>query len=540
MSISEAPSLSATLCEWIEPALREIAGQDPLGLQTITTDRILPGLLPGVLALSVRARYFSIYSFLIRRYSQRGARADNTGLDEFIRRREFELCVAANLCPRCEAESVIGNLVGRPAAAARPGAYARRNSIRTELGGYGLYYRSPMEELGLIARRGSALIGDEPIPVDVLQKSERAQRIADLFEEAIADTRWYREWMHGVDPIPAEVLEELGEAACPCRLDVHPLEQAALGELFLTAASPQREEPAEHRRRAFGLLLALGSADPDALVDDTAFRDAAISSFLADPGGQGPAAEARARWAAVAMRECVQEPLASIWVAFCRAGLATQPYDGLRRDELDHLVRHELMGTGEVELAGAVIRTHPDAEAVAWLGEVEAIASVLSWEQLRSAAAEASDALTALACFLTLCMRVPDGPSVSVAWREVARVDGERQPGLAGTASLVRRQLATEPSVGSLMRWVIDNFIIAVHETVAMSKLPEATFRFVWEPGQRLRFIDNGIWRFDVSGLRRDALSSLSYDLGWWNWVNESTPGVSDTGQAVVSRVFES
>jgi hypothetical protein len=50
--------------------LREIPGQDPLGLQTITTDRILPGLLQGVLALSVRARYSSIYAVLLRRYQR--------------------------------------------------------------------------------------------------------------------------------------------------------------------------------------------------------------------------------------------------------------------------------------------------------------------------------------------------------------------------------------------------------------------------------------------------------------------------------------
>src|SRR3954451_8102127 len=98
MEIAEAPQPTPKLCEWIEPGLREIAGQDPLGLQTITTDRILPALLPGVLALSRRARYFSIYAFLLRRYAQNAGRASNEGLDDFIRHREFELGVAANLC----------------------------------------------------------------------------------------------------------------------------------------------------------------------------------------------------------------------------------------------------------------------------------------------------------------------------------------------------------------------------------------------------------------------------------------------------------
>src|ERR1700753_3237768 len=147
MTLSEAPPERPSICEWLEPALREIAGQDPLGLQTITTDRIMPGLLPGVRALSVRARYLTFYAFLLRRYQDVRGRPDNQGLDDFIRHREFELSVAANLCVHCEAESVIGNRVARPLAQQHPDSYERQLSIKTELGGYGLYYRSPMEEL---------------------------------------------------------------------------------------------------------------------------------------------------------------------------------------------------------------------------------------------------------------------------------------------------------------------------------------------------------------------------------------------------------
>jgi hypothetical protein len=89
VEITEAPPPTPKLCERIEPGLREIASQDPLGLQTITTDRILPALLPGVLALSRRARYLSIYSFLLRRYEQSAGQADNTALDVFVRSREL-------------------------------------------------------------------------------------------------------------------------------------------------------------------------------------------------------------------------------------------------------------------------------------------------------------------------------------------------------------------------------------------------------------------------------------------------------------------
>src|SRR3954452_13728029 len=175
MSISVASPVGQPLCEWLEPALREIAGQDPLGLQTITTDRVLPALLPGVLALSRRARYFSIYAFLVRRYEQNAGRASNEGLDDFIRHREFELGVAANLCQRCEADSVIGNRRIKPVIALTPAAYERQLSIQTVLGGYDLYYRSPMEELGLIVPAGRGFVNDDPTPVDLVAPPQRAQ-----------------------------------------------------------------------------------------------------------------------------------------------------------------------------------------------------------------------------------------------------------------------------------------------------------------------------------------------------------------------------
>src|SRR5205823_55525 len=101
-------------------------------------------------------------------------------------------------------------------------------------------------------------------------------------------------------------------------------------------------------------------------------------------------------------------------------------------------------------------------------------------EDIREQAAEAGDALTGLAAFVILCSRVPDESEVTHAWIEVARVDGDHQPGLLHMAALVRRRLEQDPTVAELMRWVIDNFIVSVHESVAMAKLPNSTFRFYW------------------------------------------------------------
>ncbi len=76
--------------EWIKPWLNVKAGRDPLGLQTITIDRIMPQLLPGILALSQRARYFSFYPFLLAEYQAHKLHPTNNALSTFVKAREYE------------------------------------------------------------------------------------------------------------------------------------------------------------------------------------------------------------------------------------------------------------------------------------------------------------------------------------------------------------------------------------------------------------------------------------------------------------------
>ena len=66
--------------EWLESSLNVTAGRDPLGFQTITTDRIIPRLVPAVLALSRRARYLSFHAFLLEDYQRRELTPSNSGL----------------------------------------------------------------------------------------------------------------------------------------------------------------------------------------------------------------------------------------------------------------------------------------------------------------------------------------------------------------------------------------------------------------------------------------------------------------------------
>jgi hypothetical protein len=539
MTVAVAPTPAEPLCEWLEPGLRQIAGQDPLGIQTITTDRILPSLLPGVLAQTRSARYLSIYAFLLRRYERNAGRASNQGLDDFMRHREFELGVAANLCRRCGGDGAIGNRVIRPLVAENPRTFPRRLSIETTLGGYGLNYRSPMEELGIVVPAGRGYINDEPTPIDLLAPPDRAQRLANAFESAIGGTRWYRDWMHGVDPIPADVLEELSDVACLCRLDAYTDERQAIRDVMLSSPAPERDEPSEQRRRAFALLLDLMRSTPDVAHSDRSFRDAVISTFESGGGGSDARGSTAAQWSATAMRDSLQDALSVLWLDFCRTGLRVQSFDGMNRSQLREMVRNQLVAHAELRIGDTVMATSPDEPLSPWVDRIGTVCRSLSWQQLCDLAIDADAALSGLAVLIALTGRVPEPAGTNAAWLDVARVDGDHQPGLLQMATLLkRRQQQADETVGSLMQWLIDTLIVRVHDTVAMGKLPESTFRFSWEEG-RLRFVDNGVVRFEASTLRRQALADIAYDLGWWDLDDNDVPQLTADGDSVIDAVFE-
>jgi len=99
---------------WIAASLEVNEGRDPLGLQTTTQDRLMPVLLPGILELTRRARYFSFHAFLLSEYRARRLPADSKSLSAFIKRREWEFGLAVLRCPRkCGSSPVGARRLGR-------------------------------------------------------------------------------------------------------------------------------------------------------------------------------------------------------------------------------------------------------------------------------------------------------------------------------------------------------------------------------------------------------------------------------------------
>jgi hypothetical protein len=538
MTLTPVEPSEQALAEWVTPSLTIKRGRDPLGLQTITLDRIMPALLPGVLALSERARYLTIYPFLLSEYQRRRLAADNASLGEFIRLREYELCLAMQLCPRqCGAAKAIGSDRARPDARAEPDEFPRRLSVETSMGGYGLYYRSPLVDLDVVIPAGATL-GDTATRIDVLADSERAEALADAFRAAIADTTYARQHMNGVDPVPLHVIRELAEHACLCRLDDYPDEQQAIRDAYFEPARPDRADQVEQRRRAFALFLDQLSDHPDVAGHDGAFRRGAIDAFHADPAGSGAKAEAYASWGALAMKECVQDAICSLWTEFCRRGLDVQEHDGMTRAELHRYITQHLAASGSFELGTTTVSWQPAQPLSDFRQAIRAAADEMHWEDVRSWTEEHDTAISGLAALLWFEAHTPDPRTVLLPWEWVGVQDSDHQSGYLRTIGAIRSELATKPTVAEALEWALRTFVIGPHEVIAYSKLPDSTFRFCWEEG-RLRFYPTGHDRFTPSGARRNALSSLSDDMGLWERASdEDAPRLTAAGQAFVTRVL--
>ena len=277
------------------------------------------------------------------------------------------------LCPRhCGAAHAIGSDRARPDARDELDEFPRRHSVESSMGGYGLYYRSPLVDLDVVIPAGATL-RDKTTGVNVLARSAHARALGIAFGDAIKDTMYARHHMNGVDPIPLEVLRELAEYACLCRLDDYPAEQQAIRDAFFELTRPERSDQVKQRRRAFALFLGQLEDDPDVASQDGAFRRGIMTAFRNEPSKTGSRAETHASWAALAMKECIQDAICSLWAEFCRRGLDVQEPDGMTRPELRQFVAQLLAAAGSFELAGTTVTWRPNRPS--------AISAARCWRQ---------------------------------------------------------------------------------------------------------------------------------------------------------------
>jgi hypothetical protein len=525
--------------EWVDQDDFEVKdGRDPLGLETITTDRIVPLLVPGVLALSTRARYFSFHLFLLDEFARRRLESTRENQSIFFRTREFEYGAAVLLCRRCGSTAApVGaqSLRGIVRRGKDRGEIARGFSVDSELGGYGLYYRSPLRDLGLVLQRGT-VVGDEPLPVDVLS-GPRAQRIAAAFRRAIGNTAYYRRYFLGEQPVPIEVLREVAEAACLCRLTESPEEARLVRGALLDEVEGQQPDDVLRRREAFALRLELAGAEPGVLTDEAAFRRSVWAALEQHVDDGTRLSEALQRWAALYGKEYYQESLRTLWGEVNWFGRERCPSDGLPPHVFFEIMR-DVLAAGSLDIGGTQLIVARDEPTKDVLDRVRVTADSWPLEDLRALALDSGTCIAALVLLLSLYdrLRLVERLPVESAWYEIALEGGGNQPSLAAFAAQLRHHLADEPAVGDTLVWLVRRFVVAAHDRIASSKLPDFTFRFRIEAG-RLRFYTKPGVDFGLADSRHPALATLGQDMGLWH-DGAGAPVITPEGRALVKEAF--
>jgi len=546
---------------WVAASLDVKEGRDPLGFQTTTIDRLMPRLLPGILENSDRARYFSFHAFLLDLYRAQRRPANSGALSDYIRAREWEYGLAVMVCPHECGSSPVGAIKLRSVVRRQDPPYPRGESVETAFGGFGLYYRSPMAVMGVVARAGT-MLGDAPIAIDLLRDNDRARHLAQTFREAIADTAYFNTWMHRSDPLPLDVLVEYANVACLCQLNQHEDERAAVYDAMfesdLDSDAAEREEseeaeglpggldyladgdvtplavPVVQRRRSVAHYLTLVDTTPAIVESASTFRDALWSPRVRSDEH----AIVAGQWAGLIAKDIWQEALCSIWSEFCRTGLAaTWGHDGegLSWDETQALARSLVTGPPTLD---------PDATT---RGLIDSISSGLvsignvvvgdidatSLEMLRTSTVAADTAASGLVVLLELHRRAHQREDAG--WLQATAMRSVWQPSVADAFLAITQHLDCDPTVGDTLWWLVHSFVLSVHERIAYSKLPEHTFRFRWEDG-RVRFYDNGIGRFRLAATRSETLATLTWDLGFWK--RGESASLTPLGTAFINEVF--
>jgi len=368
------------------------------------------------------------------------------------------------------------------AAAGELAVLPRGESVESALGGYGLYYRSPMVSLGLVARAG-VLLGDRPTPIDVLRTSSpRALRLAAEFRAAVEHTAYVRQWMGGDEPIPAAVIDQYAQVACLCRLDDRPDEQRVVHDALLSADPDEdngHDEALPRRQQGVAHFLSLIEADPEVATSRSAFRRAAWKRGWV----RGPTHQAVAdRWAALIAKDVWQDALCSVWSDFCRRGLrrGRELGRGLTPAEIQQLTRDMLDGPpalradlSTAELVAAV--PAGDVPLILPDGNVVEPATA-DLEDLRFATASLNTATSGLVVLLELWRRA--AARTGEDFRAALDTESAWQPSIQRSLDGLSRRPATGESAAETLLWLLDRFIVGTHERIAYSKLPDNTFRF--------------------------------------------------------------
>lgn len=519
---------------WGARAFAPRGGQDHLGLGSVSSDRILPLLSPGINVLTIHPRYWSFYSWILDSFWAADMPRTRPAFRDFYRPREALFAMACHVCDAPEHTTLAGNVVGSlrvRGLADREEFNPQFDYIKEPLGGYGLYYRSAMETMGALVVAGPAngFPFDAPTPV--------GRALAAAFGRAVEDTALCRR-MKADDlspPVPRDDLVEFARKACLCQLRVaDEFDLPLLQDLFLHAGAPGASAA---RRNTLRLILDVSQCSQDLGIGRTQFRQLIYFRTLDDSTYEprSDLIDVARRWRIYQSREYFSFVFNRLFGWVVRRGLQ-ESADGLSlvpvtrlwdliEDALDNNGFATGRELGDQAVVGAGTSAAEFIEAISsrvdltpGLDEPWPRAELLDehalYEWCHNAEDDAETVVAMLALLLLLYRRfgIPARAVELTADQDLVAEGRSLRIGMSRFFTLMHRKVMAGTTLSELARWVIKDFVIVQHERVATSKLPDDTFR-VRRVGDHLRFfVQEAPAQFNDS--RFDALSTTVHELG--------------------------
>lgn len=518
---------------WGTRAYPPKSGQDHLGLGSVSSDRLLPALSPGVNVLTIHPRYWSFYAWVLDDFWAADVPRNRASFRDFYRPREALFSMACHVCEEAEHATLVANVVGsrRVSPLASDQSFdPHLDYIKEPLGGYGLYYRSAMEATGalVIASSANGFAWDAPTPV--------GRALASAYRAAVGDTQLVAKSLQGdlTDPVPREFLVEFASKGCLCQLPAAKNQDLPLlHDLFTHAGA---EETPTARRETFRLILDLSQRHQSEAITPDRFRQLIYYRQI-----QGETFEplpdllrVARRWRLYQAREYFAFALNRLFAWVVRTGqdesgdgLVIIPVDRLWKRIDDALAVQQF--SDDRKLRGDRVTGAMPASTLADLlaASVDVAAGVDSqwprnasldehalYEWCNNATDDGETLVAMLAMVLLIHRRVGTPLRVAdlLSDQQILAEGGALRVGMARFFSQLGRKLLAGVSVSDLARWIITDFVIVQHERVATAKLPEDTFRIRRVGGQLKFFMQDAPAAFNDS--RFVALSTMAHELG--------------------------
>lgn len=547
---------------WIKPIYGKIDGQDYLGLRLVQ-ERIVGHLLPGIITITPRVRYYAFYSWLLVEYAQQ--HPAGWSFNHFVRRRE-QIFGLANIV---HAGTVAG-LAGSQKFIAHWQQHENKpllpldveDYLQAARRGYGLY-AGVMRSLGLVTEHDNGQ-GWEVTPKGI--------ELAGAFAHAIGETEYYRRRHHcdEAEKIETAVLRQYGAA---CSLDTLSGrdDQLPILECLIALDAPLAPDPREpessplgNMRGTLGILLDMQNQVSHA-VDETFFRRHVLYGDCADNNVYRPADELHlvlSQWQIFQIRDLFTYALYALWTYFLYWLKQRE------RASFEEFVEHVDEALGDTAVAKDLnlflkhipicpqsLQQHLsdllDAAGIPpgeWPSRYQAFArqslSPLNaqalYEKLKGYQPRQSQHYLGTTWFMLMSLycQLMGLPRDTAAWHWAEEGDVRRRS-LALFVEGISQRCEIKATVLETICWLFRDYVIAQHTVASLDKWRQRkanTFHFRYEEGW-FEFARDG-WA-DLSASRFRQAYDMLRDLDLFQFEEEQAK-LTPLGQQTLQRIRES